>query len=143
MGLKPSRVFALEMSARWWIRFRRAYYVLPPGLRLRLHLDRDTPPRRGGHRPSVDDLFSSCAEVAPAETAGVLLTGMGADGVEGLLALRQAGGLTLVQDEASSIVFGMPRVALERGATEIALPPRELARVLAPLAAKGAKGKRP
>ncbi|MND07822.1 Chemotaxis response regulator protein-glutamate methylesterase of group 2 operon [compost metagenome] len=62
---------------------------------------------------------------------------MGADGVEGLLALRQAGGLTLVQDEASSIVFGMPRVALERGATEIALPPRELARVLVPLVAKG------
>lgn len=108
--------------------------LAPGGL---LHLDRETPARRGGHRPSVDDLFSSCAEVAPAETAGVLLTGMGADGVEGLLALRQAGGLTMVQDEASSIVFGMPRVALERGATEIALPPRELARVLVPLATKG------
>lgn len=123
--------------------------IAPAGSHLRLapggelHLDRDTPPRRGGHRPSVDDLFSSCAEVAPAETAGVLLTGMGADGVEGLLALRQAGGLTLVQDEASSIVFGMPRVALERGATEIALPPRDLARVLVPLVVKGERGKRP
>jgi two-component system chemotaxis response regulator CheB len=91
-----------------------------------LHLDRESPARRG-HRPSVDDLFSSCAEIAPTATAGVLLTGMGSDGVDGLLALRQAGGLTLVQDEASSIVFGMPRVALERGATEVAMPPRDLA----------------
>jgi two-component system chemotaxis response regulator CheB len=62
--------------------------------------------------------------------AGVLLTGMGADGVEGLHALRKAGGLTLAQDEASSVVYGMPRVALERGAAEVALPPRDLARTL-------------
>jgi two-component system chemotaxis response regulator CheB len=69
--------------------------------------------------------------------AGVLMTGMGSDGVEGLLALRQAGGLTLAQDEASSIVFGMPRVALEKGATEVALPPRDLARTLVRLWQKG------
>ncbi len=62
--------------------------------------------------------------------AGILLTGMGADGVEGLLALRKAGGLTLAQDEASSVVHGMPRVALEKGAAEIALPPKGLARTL-------------
>ncbi len=113
--------------------------IAPAGCHLRLgeggdvQLDFDTPARRG-HRPSVDELFSSCATAFPAETAGVLLTGMGADGVEGLLALRQAGGVTLVQDEASSVVFGMPRVALERGAAEVALPPRDLARALVPLA---------
>ncbi|HBL29439.1 MAG TPA: chemotaxis response regulator protein-glutamate methylesterase, partial [Acidobacteria bacterium] len=73
-----------------------------------LRLDTRTPARRG-HRPSVDELFLSCAESCPREVAGVLMTGMGADGVEGLLALRKAGGLTLVQDEASSVVFGMPR----------------------------------
>jgi len=94
-----------------------------------LRLDSGTPARRG-HRPSVDELFLSCARSCPQQVAGVILTGMGADGAEGLLALRQAGGLTLAQDEASSVVFGMPRVALERGAADVALPPRELAREL-------------
>jgi two-component system chemotaxis response regulator CheB len=102
-----------------------------------LHLDTHTPARRG-HRPSVDELFLSCAESCPGEVAGVLMTGMGADGVEGLLALRKAGGLTLAQDEASSIVFGMPRVALEKGAADVALPPRDLARALGRVWAKGA-----
>jgi two-component system chemotaxis response regulator CheB len=94
-----------------------------------LRLDSGTPARRG-HRPSVDELFLSCAQSCPEQVAGVILTGMGADGAEGLLALRAAGGLTFAQDEASSVVFGMPRVALERGAADVALPPRELARTL-------------
>src|SRR4029078_12004393 len=64
------------------------------------------------HSPRVDELFLSCAASGRREVAGVLLTGMGADGVEGLLALRKAGGITLVQDEASCVVVGMPRVAL-------------------------------
>ena len=82
-------------------------------------------------------MFLSCAEHCPREVAGVLMTGMGSDGVEGLLALRQAGGITLAQDEASSVVFGMPRVALERGAADVALPPRELARALVRLWTEG------
>jgi two-component system chemotaxis response regulator CheB len=97
-----------------------------------LHLD-DRTPKRSGHRPSADELFFSCARSCPRAVAGVLLTGMGSDGAEGLEALRQAGGLTLVQDEASSAVFGMPRSALERGAAEVALPPRDLGRTLARL----------
>jgi two-component system chemotaxis response regulator CheB len=121
---------------------RGAVRLAPGGFHLRLEsggtlsLDHHTPPRRG-HRPSVDEMFRSCAEHCPGEVAGVLMTGMGADGVDGLLALRQAGGITLAQDEASSVVFGMPRVALERGAADIALPPRGLARALARLWAKG------
>ncbi|HEY0510837.1 MAG TPA: chemotaxis-specific protein-glutamate methyltransferase CheB [Thermoanaerobaculia bacterium] len=121
---------------------RGAVRLAPGGAHLRiegrgvLRLDSDTPARKG-HRPSVDEMFHSCAEHCPREVAGVLMTGMGADGVEGLLALRQAGGITLAQDEASSVVFGMPRVALERGAAEISLPPRELARALARLWTKG------
>ena len=121
---------------------RGAVRLAPGGSHLKLEadgvlrLDSDTPPRRG-HRPSVDEMFLSCAAHCPREVAGVLMTGMGADGVEGLLALRQAGGVTLVQDEASSVVFGMPRVALERGAAEVALPPRALARTLAKLWKKG------
>ncbi len=109
--------------------------VGPAGFHLRLapkgmlRLDGATPPR-GGHRPSVDELFLSCAETSPQEVAGVLLSGMGADGAEGLLALRRAGGLTMVQDEASSVIFGMPRAALERGAAEIAQAPAALAQLL-------------
>jgi two-component system chemotaxis response regulator CheB len=94
-----------------------------------LRLDTISPARRG-HKPSADDLFFSCAESCPREVAGVLMTGMGADGVDGLLALRKAGGLTMVQDEASSVVFGMPRVALEKHAADVALPPQGLARTL-------------
>ena len=93
-------------------------------------LDRDTPPL-GGHRPSVDELFQSCAPGRAQAVAGVLLSGMGSDGAEGLLELRQAGAFTMAQDESSSAVFGMPRSALECGATELALPPREIGRLLA------------
>jgi two-component system chemotaxis response regulator CheB len=73
-------------------------------------------PTVSGHRPSVDVLFRSVAHVAGKVAVGVILTGMGKDGAEGLHALREAGGTTLGQDEASSLVYGMPRVALERGA---------------------------
>jgi two-component system chemotaxis response regulator CheB len=104
-----------------------------------LELDRVSPPR-SGHRPSVDALFASMAEAAPALSAGVILPGMGADGVDGLLALREAGGLTIAQDPASCVVHGMPRVAVERGATEIELPPSQIARYLT--GGRGATGGR-
>lgn len=68
-----------------------------------------------GHRPSVDVLFRSVAGEFGAECVGVLMTGMGEDGAEGLGILKSAGALTIAQDEASSIVFGMPRAAIERG----------------------------
>lgn len=105
-----------------------AHLFLEPGGVLRL--DRTSPPR-AGHRPSADTLFSSLARYQPASSAGVLLTGMGADGVEGLLELRAAGGLTIAQDRGSSIVHGMPRVAVERGAADLELTPRQIGRFLA------------
>ncbi|MDB5438436.1 MAG: hypothetical protein JWM33_863 [Caulobacteraceae bacterium] len=71
-----------------------------------------------GHRPSVDVLFSSVAKAARARAVGVILTGMGRDGAQGLLAMRQAGASTLGQDEASSVVYGMPKSAFELGAVE-------------------------
>ncbi|HYK02568.1 MAG TPA: chemotaxis response regulator protein-glutamate methylesterase [Thermoanaerobaculia bacterium] len=74
------------------------------------------------HRPSVDVLFSSVARTLGNAAAGVLLTGMGRDGAQGLLKMRQAGALTVAQDEASSVVFGMPRVAIEIGAAAKVLP---------------------
>jgi two-component system chemotaxis response regulator CheB len=71
-----------------------------------------------GHRPSVDVLFHAAAEAAGAEAVGVLLTGMGRDGADGLLAMHTAGALTLVQDEASSVVWGMPKAAFDLGAAD-------------------------
>ena len=70
-----------------------------------------------GHRPSVDVLFESVAKLNR-PSVGVILTGMGRDGATGLLTLRQAGARTLGQDESSSVVYGMPRVAFEMGAVE-------------------------
>ncbi|MBA4803346.1 MAG: chemotaxis response regulator protein-glutamate methylesterase [Brevundimonas sp.] len=75
-----------------------------------------------GHRPSVDRLFGSVAEVAGPAAAGALLTGMGRDGAEGLLRMRRAGAQTIAQDETTSVVFGMPRVAWELGAVQQQLP---------------------
>lgn len=70
------------------------------------------------HRPSVEALFDSLGQVAPRQTVAVLLTGMGKDGAEGLLRLRQAGAHTIAQDEASSVVYGMPAEAAKLGAAE-------------------------
>jgi two-component system, chemotaxis family, protein-glutamate methylesterase/glutaminase len=75
-------------------------------------------PKVSGHRPSVDVLFSSVAESAGEAAVGLLLTGMGRDGASGLLAMRRAGARCLAQDEASSVVFGMPKEAWELGAAE-------------------------
>ncbi len=74
--------------------------------------------RVSGHCPSVDVLFRSVADCAGNNAIGVILTGMGKDGAKGLLAMRQAGARTLGQNEASSVVYGMPRVAQEIGAVE-------------------------
>jgi two-component system, chemotaxis family, protein-glutamate methylesterase/glutaminase len=71
-----------------------------------------------GHRPSVDVLFASIARVAGPKAVGVILTGMGHDGARGLLAMREAGATTLGQDEASCVIYGMPKVAFELGAVE-------------------------
>ncbi len=71
-----------------------------------------------GHRPSVDVLFHSVAKIAGPRAVGVILTGMGRDGAEGLLAMRKAGARTIGQDAASCIVYGMPKVAFELGAVE-------------------------
>ncbi|MDP2832149.1 MAG: chemotaxis response regulator protein-glutamate methylesterase [Pseudomonadota bacterium] len=68
------------------------------------------------HRPSVDVLFNSAAQVAGANALGVIMTGMGKDGAVGMLAMRQAGAYTIAQDEASCVVFGMPKAAIELGA---------------------------
>lgn len=94
----------------------------------RVHLAEGDPVN--GSRPSVDVTFTSLASVYGPRAAGMILTGMGSDGAAGLLAIRRAGGVTLVQDEASSVVFGMPRAAIELGAAQQVLPPAGLVRGL-------------
>lgn len=75
-----------------------------------------------GHCPSVDVLMESVAESAGANSLGIVLTGMGHDGSDGLLAMRKSGARTVAQDEATSVVFGMPKVAYEKGAAECLQP---------------------
>jgi two-component system chemotaxis response regulator CheB len=74
------------------------------------------------HRPSVDVLFRSVAASAGSSAVGVIMTGMGDDGAEGLLEMKKAGAVTIAQDEASSVVFGMPREAIAKGAVDFVLP---------------------
>jgi two-component system chemotaxis response regulator CheB len=74
------------------------------------------------HRPSVDVLFRSAARFAGANAVGIIMTGMGDDGAHGLAEMRQAGAFTIAQDEATSVVFGMPKEAIELGAVARVLP---------------------
>ncbi|MEM9705022.1 MAG: chemotaxis response regulator protein-glutamate methylesterase [Pseudomonadota bacterium] len=106
------------------------HIYLAPGGEAHLRITSSGPPacdlyqadRVSGHRPSVDVLFSSVSERFGRRAVGVLLTGMGKDGARGLKLLRDNGGKTLGQDEATSVVYGMPRVAYEIGAVERQLP---------------------
>ncbi|CAA7618779.1 chemotaxis response regulator protein-glutamate methylesterase [Magnetospirillum sp. SS-4] len=81
-------------------------------------------PLVSGHKPSVDVLFQSVADICGSNAVGVILTGMGRDGAEGLLSMRQAGAETIGQDESSCVVYGMPKAAKDLGgvARELALP---------------------
>lgn len=75
-------------------------------------------PKVNGHCPSVDVLFQSVANVAGKKAVGIILTGMGGDGAEGLLAMKKAGARTIGQDESTCVVYGMPKVAYDKGAVE-------------------------
>ena len=81
-------------------------------------------------RPAVDVLFRSVAQAAGAHAVGAILTGMGNDGAEGLFAMKQAGGRTFAQDEASCVVFGMPREAIKRGGVDRVVPLSGMAEAL-------------
>jgi two-component system, chemotaxis family, protein-glutamate methylesterase/glutaminase len=93
------------------------------GYAVRLH----DGPKMHYQRPAVDELFFSAARLAQGAAMGILLTGMGKDGAEGLLAMRNAGCHTVVQDEATCVVFGMPREAIELGAAIEVRPLQEIA----------------
>lgn len=94
------------------------------GARYSVRINQDPPVNR--HRPSVDVLFDSVAQYAGANTIGVILTGMGGDGAKGMLAMKQAGAYTIAQDEASCVVFGMPKEAIKLGGVDKVLPLSEV-----------------
>lgn len=94
-----------------------------------------------GHRPSVDVLLRSVAQAAGSRAVGMVLTGMGRDGAEGLLAMRRAGSVCLAQDEGSSVVFGMPKEAWECGAAERLVPLDAAAKTLLEQAARISEGR--
>ena len=116
----------------------RGHVLIAPGGRhtmlerrgARYHVGVRDGPLVARHRPSVDVLFRSAARAAGANAIGVIMTGMGDDGARGLLEMKQAGGRTFAQDEASSIVFGMPKEALARGAADKVIPLGAIAREL-------------
>jgi two-component system chemotaxis response regulator CheB len=134
-----TRAFAQRLSADCAIQVREAQdgdllgqgeALIAPG-NLHTTVERD---RRGykvkvidgplvsRHRPSVDVLFHSVATCAGANAVGVIMTGMGDDGAQGLLEMKEAGAATIAQDEASCVVFGMPREAISRNAVDCVLP---------------------
>jgi two-component system chemotaxis response regulator CheB len=98
-----------------------------------VHISAGAPVNR--HRPSVDVLFESVAAAAGRNAVGVIMTGMGTDGARGLLSMRQAGARTIAQDEATCVVFGMPKEAIALGAAEEVLPLPRIALVALEMAA--------
>jgi two-component system chemotaxis response regulator CheB len=145
-GFVAGLVEWLSRQVRLPIRLAREGDQVRPGLALmapegvhliverggRAHLGRALPV--GGHRPSADVLLHSLADVYGEAAVGVLLTGMGRDGAEGLRAVLSAGGYTIVQDEESCAVFGMPKAAIEIGAAQDILSPVGIAERLMQLA---------
>jgi two-component system chemotaxis response regulator CheB len=95
------------------------------GNRYEVTIERGPPVCR--HRPSVDVLFRSAAQAAGPGALGILLTGMGDDGAQGLLEMREAGAVTIAQDEESCVVFGMPHEAILRGGACKVLPLERMA----------------
>jgi two-component system chemotaxis response regulator CheB len=90
------------------------------GARYNVRLNQDPPVNR--HRPSVDVMFHSVAQYAGGNSVGVILTGMGGDGAQGMLEMKQAGAYNIAQDEVSCVVFGMPKEAIKLGGTDTVLP---------------------
>src|SRR5208282_5636250 len=90
------------------------------------------------HRPSVDVLFRTAARYAGKNATGIIMTGMGDDGAAGMLEMKQAGAMTIAQDEATSVVFGMPNEAIKRGAVDLIRPLEDIAGAILTCAARAA-----
>jgi chemotaxis response regulator CheB len=118
--------------------------VAPSGVNLIVHKEfrvtMQQPPQSQYHVPGIDATFNSVADVAGSEAVGVLLTGMGRDGAEGLKRVRDRGGFTIAQDEATCAVYGMPAAAMAIGAVDRQLPLDDISGALRQLVATGEVG---
>lgn len=113
-------------------------YIAPGGRHMRLHsigslvkvrLDRGA--EVSGHRPSVDVMFDSLARLRGKRVVALIMTGMGRDGADGIVKLKQAGAVTMAQDESSSLVYGMPKTAAETGAVDLVVGLADIPKILA------------
>ncbi len=109
-GAKPLAGFVYVAPTDLHLKFSDSGFVLEDGVKVL------------NQKPSVDVLFRSAAEQYGSQVLGVLLTGMGTDGAEGCASIQAKGGFTVVQDESSSLIFGMPKAAIARGAASLVLP---------------------
>ncbi len=124
--LGPQCALPFNLAEAGTILNRPGIYLAPPGKHLIVQGQRlafSTEPPIRGHRPSATILFRSVAAAYQQRAVGILLTGMGDDGAVGLAAMKQAGAVTIAQDEASSVVFGMPGAAVALGVVDYILPP--------------------
>ena len=142
-GVSPLRVACARTGEPLPSVGRGRVILAPPNAHMvlrgdRLELTHD--PERNFCRPSVDVLFESVARELGRAAVACVLTGMGRDGAAGLLAVRQAGGCTLAQDEATSVVYGMPREAATLGAAQHVLPLPDIARAILQWARVGSEG---
>ncbi len=103
----------------------RHLVIRKAGMKLYCHLDDSDPVNQ--HKPSVEVMFDSIQQIAPRKTVAVMLTGMGDDGADAMVKLREAGSFTIAQDEATSVVWGMPGQAYKRGAIISVKPLHEIA----------------
>lgn len=139
---------AKVMPAQTGALLTMGHVIVGAGCSGHLRLGAGSPPRMtvsagdpvSGHLPSVDELFRSALPIAQKVTAA-LLTGMGRDGAQGMLELRRAGAGTIAQDEASSVVYGMPRAAWEIGAAEMRLPLLQIGPEMLARCAEGASSR--
>ena len=123
----PLRIYAGKKEDRvinsiGYVAAEDGHLIIQPGCTLRYQ--RKNP--KDIYTPCIDVTFQSVADVYGPQAIGILLTGMGADGAQGLKAIRQAGGHTIAQDEKSSLIYGMPKAAKEIGAAEFILPLKEI-----------------
>jgi len=144
-GFEPGLVAWLSTDSKAWVKLAEdgeplesgTVYVGPEGLHLAVRQGEvrlEDGPARRGLKPSADHLFASLAAEYGKGAAGLVLSGMGDDGSEGLAMVRRAGGFTAAQGPATSVIYGMPRAALESGAAQSALELDEIPRALARLA---------
>ena len=115
----------------------RHMLVIRTGPRYRIRLVEGALVNR--HRPSVDVLFHSVARAAGENAVGVILTGMGEDGADGLLAMKKAGAATIAESEESCVVFGMPKKAIERDAVDHVVSLDRIHAMVLELAARGSR----